>query len=978
MNPISALRGSTCVVIISLMLIGLLLPMTLFAQTVSPTATVVVAGLNVRSGPGVNFARVGQVTRNAELDVVGQTQNCAWLRVKLDDGSEGWVSGGAQYVRLNVPCSSIRASAQDEPGKQAVSANPVPAVVATDVRSPTVPQLALYPGSGLRERPAADIFAEVSPSVAFIETPSATGSGALVDHGYLLTNAHLVWPYSVVRVVFPDGSEFEDVPVLAWDLMADLALVGPLETDIPAIRLVDGSDLKVGSNVYLVGYPAEVENLPQPTITNGILSRVRTWDRLDFDFFQVDATSVGGQSGGILVTYGGDVVGISTYIYQGFGLVSSVADALPRLNTLLGNDTGITLDRRPFPAETESTLLTGTLDGWYADDLFVLREPTRSKVELEVEGVGSPEIKVSSIESPEIDSSQSATSESNTAFTVKDNSPHFVRVSQLSSNEHSYVLTSTHPLAAYPDADDMRQLTIGATITGAIDEPQDEDFYEIALKKGQTVAISVDALNIHPYIFLSYYSDSLQESVYDVDSGGGIFGQNARLIYQAPADDTYQIFVSDLKSERIGGYFLTVDEAPADAEVTEPYEHIELADAGRAWYKTDEYGFAIHYPVDWQQETLSECGVPAAITSGACWSTDNGMSDMFFVFESSQAELPRQQRGRSAALTRMRDFLESQAGTEILSVEEMTTVQKLKADIIEVSVLSGAVKGVYFLFVDEREEVAFLATIVMDSDSYDTSQSFINSLFNSFRYWNMSEITETAAYHYDEGVRLNLTREYTAAIEAFSRAIELDPTLALAYKMRGWNYYYAQKDEKALADMREAVALSPKDSYVQDRYAMLLWELGRLEDAQSASDQATNLEPTRYGHRNNRALIYATAGNFTTALGDLRRVASSNDGELPANIQDTRAYVYLLKGDDKAALADYQALFDRDFITSYSLLGAGVAALRSGDEERGRILIERGRAKLAEEIASGDHRRLDSQLIQLQTWADELYPVAEP
>lgn len=40
----------------------------------------------------------------------------------------------------------------------------------------------------------------------------------------MVTNAHVVWPFETVRVTFPDGSEHLDVPVIGWDLMADLAI----------------------------------------------------------------------------------------------------------------------------------------------------------------------------------------------------------------------------------------------------------------------------------------------------------------------------------------------------------------------------------------------------------------------------------------------------------------------------------------------------------------------------------------------------------------------------------------------------------------------------------------------------------------------------------------------------------------------------------------------------------------------------------
>ena len=79
---------------------------------------------------------------------------------------------------------------------------------------------------------SAQIFANVSPAIAFIHTWTATGSGVLIDGGYVVTNAHVVWPYDSVRVFFPDGPDLRDVPVIGWDLLTDLAVLGPVDVDV--------------------------------------------------------------------------------------------------------------------------------------------------------------------------------------------------------------------------------------------------------------------------------------------------------------------------------------------------------------------------------------------------------------------------------------------------------------------------------------------------------------------------------------------------------------------------------------------------------------------------------------------------------------------------------------------------------------------------------------------------------------------------
>ena len=83
--------------------------------------------------------------------------------------------------------------------------------------------------------------------------------------------------------------------------MGDLAVIGPLDTDIPPLTLEDGEELPIGRDMLLIGYPAEFGEFPQPTITWGILSRYREWEQIGITYFQTDAAIAGGQSGGVLL-----------------------------------------------------------------------------------------------------------------------------------------------------------------------------------------------------------------------------------------------------------------------------------------------------------------------------------------------------------------------------------------------------------------------------------------------------------------------------------------------------------------------------------------------------------------------------------------------------------------------------------------------------------------------------------------------------
>lgn len=74
------------------------------------SASVLVNALNVRTGPGINYGRIGTVRQGATVEIVGQYNNCSWLQINMADGQSGWISGSTQYVSFDVDCEDIPAS----------------------------------------------------------------------------------------------------------------------------------------------------------------------------------------------------------------------------------------------------------------------------------------------------------------------------------------------------------------------------------------------------------------------------------------------------------------------------------------------------------------------------------------------------------------------------------------------------------------------------------------------------------------------------------------------------------------------------------------------------------------------------------------------------------------------------------------------------------------------------------------------------
>ena len=243
---------------------------------------------------------------------------------------------------------------------------------------------------------AQEIYAKVAPSIPIVVSAYGHGSGILIPGDYVLTNHHVVWPNDfdhAVTVVFSDGTEYVDVPVVATNPWADIAVLGPLETDKRPLPLADGEQLPPGSDLYLIGYPGEFEQYegyaPEPAITRGLLSRVRHWDGYDLTLLQTDAAIAGGQSGGALVDDRGRVVGVSTWrvIDWAFGLATSASDDAEYVELML-TETGFSssfhegVDPNDDVARVWDIELAGP---WDRATFFV--EEVAESIDLEVDGI---------------------------------------------------------------------------------------------------------------------------------------------------------------------------------------------------------------------------------------------------------------------------------------------------------------------------------------------------------------------------------------------------------------------------------------------------------------------------------------------------------------------------------------------------------------------------------------------------------------
>ena len=160
----------------------------------------------------------------------------------------------------------------------------------------------------------------VGPSVASLAVGrrrfgQGAGSGVVIaPDGYILTNAHVVDGAGRVEVTLVDGRTLEARPVGA-DRGTDLAVVRVSASGLPHVRVREAAELRRGQLVVAIGNPLGFES----TVSAGVVSATGRALRgqgghLVENLVQHTAPLNPGNSGGPLVDFRGQLVGINTAI----------------------------------------------------------------------------------------------------------------------------------------------------------------------------------------------------------------------------------------------------------------------------------------------------------------------------------------------------------------------------------------------------------------------------------------------------------------------------------------------------------------------------------------------------------------------------------------------------------------------------------------------------------------------------------------
>jgi putative serine protease PepD len=146
-----------------------------------------------------------------------------------------------------------------------------------------------------------------------MSTGEGTGTGVvLTADGEILTNAHVVADATEVHVRFAGETEPRRAKVLASDPGNDLALLKIEATDLKPATFAQPGTIRIGDGVIAIGYALDLDG--GPTVTSGIISALKRTIITENGLIQTDAAISSGNSGGPLVNFRGEVVGINTAV----------------------------------------------------------------------------------------------------------------------------------------------------------------------------------------------------------------------------------------------------------------------------------------------------------------------------------------------------------------------------------------------------------------------------------------------------------------------------------------------------------------------------------------------------------------------------------------------------------------------------------------------------------------------------------------
>ena len=370
----------------------------------------------------------------------------------------------------------------------------------------------------------------------------------------------------------------------------------------------------------------------------------------------------------------------------------------------------------------------GFLATYWDTGVYVINDPQGSTIELKVDSRSDVALTLVDVFGNRIiEADDGVTGIEAGSVKTRVDAPHFALVELAGGGSGFFEITSNGGLSPYKDSQDGRPFFIGQTVIASMDYPGDYDFFFVNMREGETVEVTVESMTMDPFLQIDY--DGATGEVIDDDSGGGIFGTDSKLIFQAPRRGQYIFVVSDAVSQ-VGGYILSMSEAPSDAipfAIAPPAVTVDSPFGPLEVYESARHPFSIQHPAGWNDQLTDQM-----IGLGVVKNLGGANRQEFALAEDDLSALGLPAGTQDEYVDFVLSVLESIVpGLELVSRDTFTTAQGVPATILEFSMLNGQILAKRMVFFHENN-VGFNATYMAPKAEFLELQPLIDYSFGTF------------------------------------------------------------------------------------------------------------------------------------------------------------------------------------------------------------------------------------------------------
>ena len=200
-----------------------------------------------------------------------------------------------------------------------------------------------------------------------------------------------------------------------------------------------------------------------------------------------------------------------------------------------------------------------------------------------------------------------------------------------------------------------------------------------------------------------------------------------------------------------------------------------------------------------------------------------------------------------------------------------------------------------------------LPALADDSDDWpdcggSNSGSVIAACTRILQRWEDSQSNLAVAFN-NRGLAYANAGQNDKAIADLGQAIDFDPQMATAYLNRGAAYENKGEHERGIADYSRAISLDPQLKVAYFNRGAIYESQGEHDRAIADFDKAIRLDPNDADTYNRRGIAFDNRGDPEHALADYDQAIRLNPDLAVAH--HNRGYVYYVKGEYDRAVTEY-------------------------------------------------------------------------